>query len=168
MSDEVTLASRYHVTQFSNHSFCFTSLVSNGIPYGRYFSSLGLLNNVGSIYKKYNIDGKHGPMGLVFGGDGGLLHNSYPDRYGFMPNSFFDDVWLLSPGGISVSNSMNQWQQDHFCEWSRIPGSTALQIWSSTCGWVDDASDGYPGECSLKSILIAAWCRGQYQSFYMS
>ena len=101
MSDEVTLASRYHVTQFSNHSFCFTSLVSNGIPYGRYFSSLGLLNNVGSIYKKYNIDGKHGPMGLVFGGDGGLLHNSYPDRYGFMPNSFSWQEIYLKTGKIT-------------------------------------------------------------------
>ena len=133
-----------------------SSVVSrDGIPHGRYLSKIGMLSNVNSIYKSYNVDGR-GPMIVAFGGDGALLHNT-------LANSLFDDVWLLSPGGIS-SSSMNQHHRDQRCDWRWIPGSTASQTWNSTCG--ADASEGEDrlGECRAESILIAAWCQGQYQS----
>jgi len=129
----------------------------DGIPHGRYLSKIGMLSSVDSIYKSYNVDGR-GPMIVAFGGDGALLHNT-------LANSLFDDVWLLSPGGIGISSSsMNQHHRDQRCDWRWIPGSTASQTWNSTCG--ADASEGgdRPGECRAESILIAAWCQGQYQS----
>jgi hypothetical protein len=133
-------------------------------------------------------------MILVFGGDGKLLHNAYPDSYGYISNSLFDDVWLLSPGGIrTTASSMYQRRKDENCSWRWMSESslttttmTAYQIWNTTCGWTsevednetwsaynmeeadnDDHSGLRPGECQLGSIMIAAWCREQFQSFYM-
>ena len=105
-----------------------SSVVSrDGIPHGRYLSKIGMLSNVNSIYKSYNVDGR-GPMIVAFGGDGALLHNT-------LANSLFDDVWLLSPGGIGISSSsMNQQHRNQQCDWRWIPGLTASQIWNSTCG----------------------------------
>ena len=165
----------------------------NDIPDSRYLSSIGLLNNVDSIYKRYNINDGSGPMILVFGGDGKILHNAYADSYGYISNSLFDDVWLLSPGGIRVSSSMNQRRRDENCNWRWLSDSsssskvemTAHHAWNATCGWkkddkahgaafasMDEASDNNQSEvqseqCRLESIMIAAWCREQYQSFYM-
>lgn len=141
---------------------------SNDIPYGRYLSGIGFLHNVDTIYKSYGFDdGKEGqPIALVFGGDGGLLHNTYADSYGFVPNSFYDDVWLLSPGGIGVSvRTMSQRRREDYCDWRILESSTSSQNWSNTCGWDADRS---AEECRLEDILIAAWCREQYQSFWMS
>ncbi len=134
-----------------------SSVVSrDGIPHGRYLSKIGMLSNVNSIYKSYNVDGR-GPMIVAFGGDGALLHNT-------LANSLFDDVWLLSPGGIGISSSsMNQQHRDQRCDWRWIPGSTASQIWNSTCGADSSVEEDSPGECRAESILIAAWCLGQYQ-----
>ena len=140
---------------------------SNDIPYVRYLSSIGLLSNVESTHNNDNIHGRGNQM-LAFGGDGGQLHNTYPDSYGYMPNSFFDDVWLLSPRGIEVSNSMKQRERELYCDWRWLSDSTAMQSWNSACGWDTTNVVASPGECSLESILIAAWCREQYQSFYMT
>lgn len=157
--DWVTVPIPQHDSARNNRRF------NNGIPYGRYFTSIGMLNNVDSIYKSYNVDGT-GAMILAFGGDGALLHNTHADSSGFLANSLFDDVWLLSPGGIGIRNSskMNQQRTDHQCNWRSIPGSTAFQIWESTCG-IDATKGDRTGECRLESVLIAAWCRFQYQSF---
>lgn len=136
---------------------------SNDIPHTRYLSSIGFLYNT--------VDGRGGPEALVFGGDGGLLHNSYTDSYGFVSNTFFDDVWLLSPREVFMSSTMmNQRNREEYCDWRLSPGSTAMNNFNETCGW--DASlmndTSLPGECSLKDIMIAAWCRGQFQSLTMS
>lgn len=144
---------------------------SNDIPHSRYLSSVGFLNDVESLYKRYSIgDNELRPMALVFGGDGGLLHNSYVDHtHGLPQNSFFDDAWLLYPGGIGVSSPMKRRDRDALCAWRWLPGSTALQAWNETCGWDSALADNSPvRECRLESILIAAWCRHQYQSFYMN
>lgn len=134
----------------------------NGIPHGRYFAGISILYDVDAI----TTDG-NGPMALVFGGDGGLLHNSnahYPTRSSAMTN-FFDDVWLLSPGGIDVSSTMNKRIREDECSWRfSIPGSTSSKIWEDTCGWAS-SMDGSPGQCHIETILIAAWCRKQYQAF---
>ena len=131
---------------------------SNDIPQTRYLSSIGFLYNT--------VDGR-GPEALVFGGDGGLLHNSYTDSYGFVSNTFFDDVWLLSPREVFVSSTMMKRNREEYCDWrwSR-PDSTSMQTWNKTCMHMNDTS--LPGECSLKDIMIAAWCRGQFQSLTMS
>ena len=132
---------------------------SNDIPHPRYLSSIGFLYNT--------VDGR-GPEALVFGGDGGLLHNSYTDSYGFVSNTFFDDVWLLLPREVFISTTMmNQRNREEYCDWrwSR-PDSTAMQIWNKTCMHMNDTLP--PGECSLKDIMIAAWCRGQFQSLTVS
>lgn len=145
------------------------------IPHGRYLSSIGLLtsNNVNSINNK-----NEGPMILTFGGDGGLLHNTRADDYGFVTNSLFDDIWLLLPGELIAMAQRSRY--DDLCRWRNIPNSTTLRDWDGTCGIIIDpslpsskvggrkngsssAADG--GGCHLESILIAAWCRGQYQSF---
>ncbi|KAL7531218.1 hypothetical protein ACHAXR_003909, partial [Thalassiosira sp. AJA248-18] len=99
--------------------------------------NIGLLRNNGKGPGSIKSNGK-GPMALVFGGDGGLLHNAYADSYGFMPNSFFDDVWLLSPGRIGISSTMARRSRHDYCDWRWIPGSTSHRIWNNTCGW-DDA-----------------------------
>lgn len=137
------------------------------IPHSRYLSSIGLLsNNMNSINNK-----REGPMLLTFGGDGGLLHNAQVDDYGSMANSLFNDIWLLSPSGLRISSSsstMAQKRQYDLCHWRWIPNSTVFQIWERTCGIIDASSKvegNWSGEvCHLESILIAAWCHGQYQS----
>lgn len=128
-------------------------------------------------------------MILVFGGDGKLLHNAYADSYGYISNTLFDDVWLFSPGGIRTTSSMYQRRRDENCNWrwmsdSSSMATTAHQVWNSSCGWKEkDDTAASPsmeerevgnnhsgllrGECHLESILIAAWCREQYQSFYV-
>ena len=88
----------------------------------------------------------------MFGGDGGLLHNAYSDSYGFMRNSFYNDVWLLS-----VVDQMPARQ--------RVPGDCFGVGWNNTCG----AKAGLlGGRCSFLDILVAAWCRQQYGSFWLS
>lgn len=136
----------------------------HGIPYRRYLSTIGYFD---TIYKSHGVvDGKRGqPMALVFGGDGGHLYHTYADSYGFVPNSFFNDVWLLSPGGIGLST---QHRQEGYCDWRFLESSTAFQSWNNTCGWDAYSMDGLPGECGLERILIAAWCKKQYQSLWMS
>ena len=176
---------------FSPPTIC--NLSRNDIPDSRYLSSIGLLSNVHSIYKRYNINDGSGPMILVFGGDGKLQHNAYADSYGYTSNSLFDDVWMLSPGGIRTSSSMNQRRRDENCIWRWLSDSssaseaemTAHHAWNATCGWkeedkanraasvsLDEVNDDnqsvvQSGPCRLESIMIAAWCREQYQSFYM-
>ena len=152
---------------------------NSDIPHGRYLSSIGLLssNNVNSIT---NNKHERSPMILTFGGDGGHLHNAQADEYGFMTNSLFNDIWLLSPGELIAMDQTSRYYD--LCHWRTIPNSTAIQIWDRTCGIVviDDPLSSSPkvGEgnnnwtshaddegCHLESILIAAWCQGQYQSF---
>ncbi|KAL9182659.1 hypothetical protein ACHAXT_013311 [Thalassiosira profunda] len=130
----------------------------NGLPRTRYLSSMQFLNDVDILYQRHNITDGKGPLALVFGGDGGLLHNAYPDSY-----SFFDDVWLLSPGGVRVDGAMDR-NRGSVCEPRLTVGSMA---WNNGCGW-HASFGGTPDECSLRDMLTAAWCRGQYQSFYMS
>ncbi len=148
-------------------------------------SSVGLLSNARSIYSRYNIHDGSGPMILVFGGDGKLLHNAYADSYGYIRNTLFDDVWLFSPGGIRTNSSMYQRKRRENCNFRWMSSSTSLvttatttanHIWNDTCGWKEEEKEEdegsnhsrlLPGECRLESILIAAWCRKQYQSFYL-
>lgn len=153
--DFVRILSEFYSAQslslFLNHT-------SNDIPHTRYLSSIGFLP----------AGRGRGPEALVFGGDGGLLHNSYTDSY----DTFFDDVWLLSPREVFVSSTMmNQRNREEYCDWRSRPDSTAIEIWKNeTCGWdpylMNDTT--LPGECSLKDIMIAAWCRGEFQSLTMS
>jgi hypothetical protein len=154
------------------------------IPHGRYLSSIGLLtsNGMNSLNNK-----NEGPMILTFGGDGGFLHNTQADDHGLVTNSLFNDIGLLLPGGLRISSSSSssstmaqRSRYDDLCRWRNIPNSTTLRDWDGTCGIIIDpslpsskvggrkngsssAADG--GGCHLESILIAAWCRGQYQSF---
>lgn len=124
-------------------------------------SSLGILTNFKVNLERNNID-KNGLVGIVFGGDSGLLHNTYPDSYGFMPNSFFEDIWLLSLGGVGVTGTMNKRSREEFCDLS-------YQFWNTTCGWnVESSVGGSPQLCQLESILEKAWCQRQYQSFWIS
>ena len=134
-------------------------LLSNDIPQGRYLSSISLLDNAHSS--------SEGPSVLVFGGDNGLLHNSHQDSYGYMSNSFLDDLWLLSPDGMHISSPMkNGNHRENYCSWMMKDGSTAEQAWNVSCGWKEEGSP--PGVCGLKDVLIAAWCRKQYQSLTVS
>jgi len=138
-------------------------LVNDKIPYGRYLSSIGLLDS-DTLRQIYNIDGPW-PMAMTFGGDGAFLHNGYNDDYGFMTNSLFDDVWILSAGAIATNSSVqNQRRRDH-CRWRQLPTSTSFRIWNDTCGWNSAATRGI---CRWDEILIRAWCLEQYQSFYLS
>jgi len=146
------------------------------IPRARYLSSIGLLtsNNMNSSSNE-NV----GPMILTFGGDGGLLHNARADDdHGLVTNSLFNDIGLLLPGGLRIGSSSSSSRYD-LCHWRNIPNSTTLRDWDGTCGIIIDhplpsskvggrkngSSSADGGGCHLESILIAAWCQGQYQSF---
>jgi len=133
--------------------------LSNDIPQGRSLSSIGMLNTAQSS--------SVGPSVLVFGGDNGLLHNSHHDSYGYMSNSYLNDVWLLSPDGMYISSPMkNGSHREDYCTWMMKEDSTAEQVWNHSCGW---KAEGSPhGVCDLKDVLIAAWCRKQYQSLTVS
>jgi hypothetical protein len=132
-------------------------------PTGRYLSSIALIDSSDVIKKLYGIDG---PFLLMFGGDGGHLINAYPNSYGFMPNTFFDDVWILSPSELNTNNFINR---NDYCIARLDRDSTQYQIWNSTCGWEVSLRDDEPQEvCELGEILIMAWCKQQYQSFHMT
>jgi len=134
--------------------------LSNDIPQGRYLSTISLLDNAHS-------SSEEGPSALVFGGDNGLLHNSHQDSYGYMSNSFLNDVWLLSPDGMYISSPMkNGNHRENYCSWMMKDGSTVEQVWNDSCGWKEERSP--PGVCNLKDVLFAAWCREQYQSLTLS
>ena len=149
------------------------------IPRARYLSSIGLLtsNDMNSSSNE-NV----GPMILTFGGDGGLLHNTRADDdHGLVTNSLFNDIGLLLPGGWRIGSSSTMAQRGRYdlCHWRNIPNSTTLRDWDGTCGIIIDhplpsskvggrkngSSSADGGGCHLESILIAAWCQGQYQSF---
>lgn len=133
-------------------------------PSARYLSSIALIDSSDVIKKLYSIDGS---FLLMFGGDGGHLINAYPNSYGFMPNTFFDDVWILSPSELNTNNNFINNRND-YCIARLDRDSTQYQIWSSTCGWEASlGEDGEPQDCDMGEILIMAWCKQQYQSFHM-
>ncbi|KAL7548422.1 hypothetical protein ACHAWF_011710 [Thalassiosira exigua] len=135
------------------------------IPHVRYLSGIVFLNDVDTIYEGYNGIGKV-LMAAVFGGDGGYLHNTYADSYGFIPNTLFDDVWKLSAAELGIRSTMYCRRQEDYCDWRWIPSSSALQNWMHACGW-DGSTGADREECRLQDVLIAAWCRGQYQSMWL-
>jgi len=143
------------------------------IPHARYLSSIGLLTSKGM---NSSNNKNEGPMILTFGGDGGLLHNTQADDHGLVTNSLFNDIWLLLPGGLRIgsssSSTMAQRSRTDLCRWRNIPNSTTLRDWDGTCGIIIDhplpsskVGGRKNGACHLESVLIAAWCQGQYQSF---
>lgn len=129
---------------------------NHSMPRGRYLSTIGMC-------KSHDVD-RMDHVVIVFGGDGGLLHNSYQDSYGFMSNAFFQDVWMLSLGGIS--GSMKERHREEHCDWRLSLNSTAQREWNASCGW-SESKYSSPDECSWDEILVMAWCKEQYQSFYM-
>ena len=135
-------------------------------PTGRYWSSIALLDSSNEIINKlYNINS--GPFLLMFGGDGGHLPNSYPNTYGFMPNSFFDDVWLLSLSKLNNTDAIGY--RNAYCIDRLNRDSTRYQGWNNTCGREEPADigdDTAPEECRIEEILMMAWCKQQYQSFH--
>jgi len=156
------------ITPFLQDDWTLVSIDSNENvgPTGRYWSSIALLDSSNDIINKlYNIN--DGPFLLMFGGDGGHLPNSYTNTYGFMPNSFFDDVWLLS---LSKLNDTYTIYRNTYCIDRLNRDSTRYQGWNNTCGWEESADigdDTTPEECRIEEILMIAWCKQQYQSFHM-
>mmetsp|Transcript_13806 Transcript_13806/g.28107 ORF Transcript_13806/g.28107 Transcript_13806/m.28107 type:complete len:274 (+) Transcript_13806:2084-2905(+) len=128
-------------------------------PHGRYLSSIALMESSDIINKLYN--NIEGPFLLMFGGDRGHSINAYPNNYGFMPNSFLDDMWILSPSGNN-----NFIDRSDYCIGRLERDSTQYQIWNNTCGW-EESFGGEPDECELGEILIMAWCKERYQSLHM-
>ncbi|KAL3804136.1 hypothetical protein HJC23_013655 [Cyclotella cryptica] len=155
------------VSVAQNASVFHESASHHGLPY-RYLSAMGLLTNTYLTYKMHNIEGMPGLLAITFGGDGGLLSNAHNDSKGFTPNSFFDDVWLLSLGGVNIKSPINKrGNKRHYCKWRLDPNSTAQKSWKRSCGW--NAADEEPREeCHWRDILTIAWCMDQYQSFQLS
>ena len=135
--------------------------LNTNTPQGRYLTTIGMMesSDVNVINKFYDNDG---PFLLMFGGDGGNP-NAYPNSYGFMPNSFLDDVWILSPSELTGMNTIDR---SDYCIGRLDRDSQHSQIWNSTCGW-EASVGGEPEECELGEILIMAWCKQQYQSFHV-
>jgi len=129
-------------------------------PHGRYLSSIALMESSDIINKLYN--NIEGPFLLMFGGDAGHSINAYPNNYGFMPNSFLDDMWIFSPS----ANNNNFIDRSDYCIGRLERDSTQSQIWNNTCGW-EESFGGEPDECELGEILIMAWCKQRYQSLHM-
>lgn len=134
---------------------------SNSVPCRRYLSSIGLLNRIDNSFNVPDLNGT-GPKALVFGGDGGLLHNSLADisSGGVVSNALFDDVWLLALDGEYASS--NDYAREKYCNWRLLDGSKSLENWSNTCGWQVSENAGFtnnaPEECSMENILTYAWC----------
>ena len=156
-------------TPFFQDNWALVSIDNNENvgPTSRYWSYIALLDSSNEIINKLN-NRNDGPFLLMFGGDGGHLPNSYPNTYGFMPNSFFDDVWLLS---LSKLNDTDTIYRNDYCIDRLDRDSTRYQGWNNTCGWEEPADiigdDTAPEECRIEEILMMAWCMQQYQSFHM-
>lgn len=146
-----------------NSSSSSSSVVA---PPDRYLSSIALMKSNDVIQKMYNIGGDDGPFLLMFGGDRGNSINGYPNSYGFiMPNTFLDDVWILSLSEAAASkNEFMDWSD--YCIGRLDRDSTHYQIWNSTCGWEVSFGDE-PKDCELGKIFVMAWCEQNYQSFHM-
>lgn len=142
-------------------------------PPDRYLSSIVLMESNDIIQKLYNIDDDNGPFLLMFGGDRGNSINGYPNSYGFlMPNTFLNDVWILSLGEeLTTSASNNDFMdRSDYCIGRLDRDSKHYQIWNSTCGWevsFGDDDDDEPKDCGLDEIFVMAWCEQNYQSFHM-
>ena len=125
------------------------------LPYPRYFSSFGLLAK--------DSDGTHVQWeGVVFGGDGGL-----PSGLGG-GSSLFGDAWLFLPGGLEAETGDEQRRRAELCDWRVLPFSTADRSWRNSCGYDPRDEFGPPPQgCGLLSIFVRAWCKEQYQSFWL-
>ncbi|EJK67167.1 hypothetical protein THAOC_11836, partial [Thalassiosira oceanica] len=114
------------------------------VPYSRYLSSFGLLvkDNVGTHAQW---------QGVAFGGEG---------KSG---SSLYGDAWLFLPGGIEAGTGRAE-----LCEWRVLPFSTADRSWRNSCGYDPRDEFGPPPQgCGLLSIFVRAWCKEQYQSFWL-
>jgi hypothetical protein len=61
----------------------------------------------------------------MFGGDGGLLSNSYENSYGFTSNSYFVNTLILSLGGVDTNGLINKsGNKNQYCEWRLKQNST--------------------------------------------
>ena len=128
-------------------------------PHGRYLTSVALMNSTDVINRLYNIDG---PFLLMFGGDRGHSINAYPNSYGFMPNTFLGDVWILSLSELNTHHVLNK---NDYCIGRLDHDSTHYQIWNASCGW-EASVGGEPEVCEPEEILILAWCQQRYQHFH--
>ena len=125
------------------------------VPYPRYLSSFGLL-----VKDKVEVGTQAQWKGVVFGGGGGGGSSSL--------FSLFDDAWLLIPGGIEAESDNEQRRRAELCEWRVLPFSTADRSWRNSCGYDPRDELGPPPQgCCLLSIFVRAWCREQYQSFWL-
>jgi len=143
-------------------------------PPDRYLSSIALMESNNVIQKLYNIDDNNGPLLLMFGGDRGNSINGYPNSYGFiMPNTFLDDVWILSLAlgdeltTATASNNDFFMDRSDYCIGRLDRDSTYYKIWNSTCGWEASFRNETPKDCELGEIFVMAWCEQNYQSFHM-
>ena len=118
-------------------------------PYHRYRTSLGLMSQ------------KSVPAAIMFGGDGGLLSNSYKNSYGFTPNTFFNDLWTLSLEDPALFRP--EGDKNHFCDWRLKSNSTFQPMWRKSCGWKIGDEES-PLDCDWYDVLTMAWCLEQYQA----
>ena len=134
--------------------------ISTELPNHRYLSSIGLLTNSTKVHEIVN-DRREYPAVVMFGGDGGLLSNSQENSYGFTPNSFFDDAWILRLQSPSMTKQENE-KRNH-CDWRLKSNSTAQKLWNRSCGWKKEDQE-QPKECNWIDVLTIAWCMEQYQT----